>query len=106
MATASAPAGHKPRLKPPYLDTIHPSLKSSLSPSAREGGEPNAVPLNPMAVPRLVKVVVNMGVGEAVKESKVLDEALGELRTITGQKPMVTKARTSIAGFKLREGQS
>jgi large subunit ribosomal protein L5 len=51
-----------------------------------------------------VKIVVNMGVGEAVKEAKTLDEAVNELRIITGQKPMVTKARRSIAGFKLREG--
>jgi large subunit ribosomal protein L5 len=51
-----------------------------------------------------VKIVVNMGVGEAVKEAKTLDEAVNELRIITGQKPMVTKARKSIAGFKLREG--
>jgi large subunit ribosomal protein L5 len=57
-----------------------------------------------MAVPRVKKIVVNMGVGEAVKEAKTLDDAVNELRIITGQKPMVTKARRSIAGFKLREG--
>lgn len=61
---------------------------------------------NPMQVPRLEKVVVNMGVGEAVQDSKKLTSAVNELALITGQKPLVTKARKSIAGFKLREGMS
>ena len=57
-----------------------------------------------MQVPRLTKVVVNVGVGEAVQNSKALDAAVGDITTITGQKPVITKARKSIAAFKLREG--
>ena len=60
---------------------------------------------NAMAVPRLHKVVVNMGVGEATQNAKVLDPAVAELAQITGQKPVVTKAKKSIAAFKVREGQ-
>ena len=59
---------------------------------------------NPMAVPRLEKVVVNMGMGEAIQNAKILDAAVDELSTITGQKPIVTRAKKSIAAFKLREG--
>jgi large subunit ribosomal protein L5 len=59
---------------------------------------------NPMAVPRLHKVVVNMGVGEATQNAKVLDPAVNELAQIAGQKPVVTKAKKSIAAFKVREG--
>jgi large subunit ribosomal protein L5 len=59
---------------------------------------------NPMAVPRLHKIVVNMGVGEATQNAKVLDPAVVELGQITGQKPVVTKAKKSIAAFKVREG--
>jgi large subunit ribosomal protein L5 len=59
---------------------------------------------NPMAVPRLLKVVVNMGVGEATQNAKVLDPAAAELGQITGQKPVITKAKKSIAAFKVREG--
>jgi large subunit ribosomal protein L5 len=61
---------------------------------------------NPMAVPKVDKVVLNMGVGEAISNIKLLDTAVEELATITGQKPVVTKAKKSIASFKLREGQS
>ena len=61
---------------------------------------------NPMAVPKIDKVVLNMGVGEAISNIKILDTAVEELATITGQKPVVTKAKKSIASFKLREGQS
>jgi large subunit ribosomal protein L5 len=61
---------------------------------------------NPMAVPKIEKVVVNMGVGEATQNAKVLDPAVNDLQAITGQKPVVTKARKSIAQFKVREGQS
>jgi large subunit ribosomal protein L5 len=57
-----------------------------------------------MQVPRLTKIVVNVGVGEAVQNSKALDAAVGDITTITGQKPVITKARKSIASFKLREG--
>ena len=59
---------------------------------------------NPMAVPRINKVVVNMGVGEATQNAKVLDPAVAELQQITGQKPIITKAKKSIAAFKVREG--
>ena len=61
---------------------------------------------NTMQVPKLVKVVVNMGVGEAAQQSKVLDGALADLELITGQKPIITKAKTSISNFRLREGQA
>ena len=61
---------------------------------------------SPMAVPKIEKVVLNMGMGEAISNAKILDTAVEELSTITGQKPVVTKAKKSIASFKLREGQS
>ena len=60
---------------------------------------------NPMQVPTLTKIVVNMGVGDAARDSKLIEGAIRDLATITGQKPQVTKARKSIAQFKLREGQ-
>lgn len=59
---------------------------------------------NPMAVPRLEKIVINMGMGEAIANSKILDTAADEVRAITGQKPVITKAKKSIASFKLRQG--
>jgi large subunit ribosomal protein L5 len=83
-----------PRLKVRYEEEILPRLRS-------ERGMPN-----PMQVPRLEKIVINMGIGEAVKDARMLDAAVDDLTTITGQKPVVTKARKSIAGFKLREGMS
>ena len=61
---------------------------------------------NPMAIPKVEKVVLNMGVGEAISNAKILDAAVDELATITGQKPVITKAKKSIASFKLREGQA
>jgi large subunit ribosomal protein L5 len=61
---------------------------------------------NPMAVPRIEKIVVNMGIGEAISNAKVLDTAVEELRSITGQKPVITKAKKSIASFKLRQGMN
>ncbi len=61
---------------------------------------------NPMQVPRLDKIVVNMGLGEAINNGKILDASVEQLTSITGQKPVVTKARKSIANFKLRQGQS
>jgi large subunit ribosomal protein L5 len=93
MATdmATSASGYRPRLKVRYLNEIRPRLVAETG-------------LNQMAVARLVKIVVNVGVGEAVKEAKTLDETVNDLRIITGQKPMITKARKSIAGFKLREG--
>ena len=61
---------------------------------------------NPMQVPRLDRVVLNMGVGDALKDGRMLEAAVDDLTIITGQKPVMTKARKSIAGFKLREGQA
>ena len=59
---------------------------------------------NPMAIPKVEKIVVNMGMGEAIANAKILDTAADELRAITGQKPVITKAKKSIASFKLRQG--
>lgn len=59
-----------------------------------------------MQIPKIQKVVINMGLGEATGNSKILDEAVNELKMISGQQPVITKARNSIAGFKLREGQA
>ncbi len=81
-----------PRLKEKYLAEVVPALKEQL------GLE------NVNQVPRLEKIVVNMGVGAAVSDSKQLDAAVEDLRIITGQQPMITRARKSIAAFKLREG--
>ncbi|GAA1351151.1 50S ribosomal protein L5 [Falsarthrobacter nasiphocae] len=81
-----------PRLKSKYAGEIRESLQSEF----------NYVNVN--QVPGLVKVVVNMGVGDAAKDSKLIEGAVRDLTAITGQKPMVTKARKSIAQFKLREG--
>lgn len=61
---------------------------------------------NVMEVPRLDKVVINVGLGEAIQNSKAIDAAVGDIMTITGQRPVVTKAKNSIAGFKLREGMA
>jgi len=81
-----------PRLKQRYRDEIVPALHEEF----KFG--------NVMQIPGLVKIVVNMGVGEAARDSKLIDGAVKDLTTITGQKPQVTKARKSIAQFKLREG--
>ncbi|MGA3127570.1 MAG: 50S ribosomal protein L5 [Candidatus Korobacteraceae bacterium] len=75
-----------------YFAELRPALQKEL-------GLPNL-----MAVPRLEKIVVNMGVGEATQNAKVLDPAVAELAQITGQKPVITKAKKSIAAFKVREG--
>ena len=81
-----------PRLKTRYREQIAPALRGQF-------GYPN-----PMQVPGVVKVVVNMGVGDAARDSKLMDGAVRDLATITGQKPLVRRARKSIAQFKLREG--
>jgi len=81
-----------PRLKARYREEIVGKLRDEF-----EFG-------NVMQVPGLVKIVVNMGVGDAAKDSKLMDGAIRDLATVTGQKPQVTKARKSIAQFKLREG--
>ncbi len=59
---------------------------------------------NPMAIPRVEKIVINMGMGEAIANAKILDTAADEIRAVTGQKPVITKAKKSIASFKLRQG--
>ncbi|GGV83989.1 50S ribosomal protein L5 [Streptomyces sp. Vc74B-19] len=82
-----------PRLKTKYREEIAGKLREQFSYE------------NVMQVPGLVKIVVNMGVGDAARDSKLIDGAIRDLTTITGQKPAVTKARKSIAQFKLREGQ-
>jgi large subunit ribosomal protein L5 len=81
-----------PRLRLRYREEIAPALHKEFSYA------------NVMQVPRLVKIVVNMGVGDAAKDSKLIEGAIRDLAAITGQKPQVTKARKSIAQFKLREG--
>ena len=87
MTTATAP-----RLKARYKAEIAPALKTQFAYS------------NVMQIPGLVKVIVNMGVGEAARDSKLIEGAIRDLTIITGQKPQVTKSRKSIAQFKLREG--
>jgi large subunit ribosomal protein L5 len=84
--------GQRPRLKQRYLDEIVPQLRSDFGYA------------NVMQVPNVTKIVVNMGVGEAARDSKLIEGAIRDLAAITGQKPAVTRARKSIAQFKLREG--
>lgn len=91
-STAEAKASSVPRLKAFYRTDIVPALTEAFSYT------------NPHQVPGLVKVVVNTGVGEAARDSKVIEGAIRDLTQITGQKPVVTLARKSIAQFKLREG--
>ena len=83
-----------PRLKAKYTDEIKANLQQQLGLT------------NVMQVPALTKIVINMGVGRATQQPSLLEGAVADLTLIAGQKPVVTKARTSIAGFKLREGQS
>jgi large subunit ribosomal protein L5 len=90
--TVERPAKVVPRLKTRYREQIAPELLSEFSYA------------NVMQVPGLVKIVVNMGVGEAARDSKLIEGAIRDLAAITGQKPQVTRARKSIAQFKLREG--
>lgn len=82
----------QPRIKERYQQEIRPRLQEDLGIT------------NPMAVPRLEKIIVNMGVGEGSRDSKLLDSAEEDLALITGQKPLRTKARISVAAFKIREG--
>lgn len=84
----------RPRLKKKYIEEIVPAMMEEFALS------------NPMQVPRAEKVVVNMGIGEAVQDGKALDSAIRDLSIIAGQKPVPTKAKKSIAGFKLRAGMS
>jgi large subunit ribosomal protein L5 len=94
MATDTIEAPPKPRLRARYDDEIKAALKEQLGLA------------NPMEVPRLTKIVVNVGVGRATQQASLLEGAVADLRQITGQKPLVTKATKSIAGFKLREGNA
>ncbi len=82
------------RLKDKYTEEIVPALKEKFQYN------------NIMEVPKLVKIVVNMGLGEAIANPKALDAAVGDMTLITGQKPIVTKAKKSVAAFKVREGMS
>jgi large subunit ribosomal protein L5 len=88
----SETATYEPRLKGDYRARIRPAMKEKFGYT------------NEMRIPRIDKIVVNMGIGEAVSDSKKAQSAMKDLAAITGQKPLPTKARTSIAGFKLREG--
>ena len=81
-----------PRLKTVYQETVAPRLQKELDIE------------NPMDIPRLEKIVVNMGVGEAVGDRRQIESAMEELALITGQRPRLNKARKSVAGFKVREG--
>ena len=85
-------------------EKVTPRLKTKYREENRDALQEQFQYVNVMQVPGLVKVVVNMGVGEAAKDSKIIDGAVTDLTAITGQKPMITKARKSIAQFKLREG--
>jgi large subunit ribosomal protein L5 len=90
--TAEAGSTYVPRLKQRYRDEIAPRLREELGLT------------NVMQIPTLEKIVVNIGIGEAISDSKALEGAMRDLTTITGQKPRVNRARKSIASFKLREG--
>ena len=92
MAAAAATAT-RPRLKQRYDDTVRAQLKESLGLG------------NIMEVPRLSKIVINMGVGRATQQKSLIEGAMRDLEIIAGQKPVVTRAKKSIASFKLREGQ-
>jgi large subunit ribosomal protein L5 len=87
-----ADAAYEPRMKSEYRQRIRKTMKEKFNYT------------NEMQIPKLDKIVVNMGIGEAVSDSKKTQSAMKDLAAITGQKPLPTKARTSIAGFKLREG--
>jgi large subunit ribosomal protein L5 len=89
-AAEAAPAG-VPRMLAHYQETVQPELGKALGRT------------NPHAIPRLEKIVVNMGVGVAVSEKKYLEEALGAMAQITGQKPVATLSKAAVSGFKLRE---
>lgn len=93
-ATDTAPEAVKPRLKERYDSEIRSRLKEELSLG------------NIMEVPRLTKIVLNMGVGGAVTQASLLEGAVRDLTVISGQKPLVTRAKKSIAGFKIREGNA
>ena len=89
---ADASENYVPKLKQHYDSVVRQQLQEAFAYA------------NPMSMPKLSKIVVNMGVGEAVADSKKLNSAAGELAAITGQKPIIVRAKKSVANFKLREG--
>ncbi len=94
MSSATATASARPRLKERYDSEIRAQLKDSLGLG------------NIMEVPRFEKIVINMGVGRATQQASLLENAVNDLTIIAGQKPAITRAKKSIAGFKLREGNA
>lgn len=94
MSDTTTPLREMPRLKRMHRETIAPQIQQELGLA------------NVMQIPTFTKIVVNVGLGEAINDSKALEGAMQDLATITGQKPRVNRARKSIAGFKLREGMA
>ena len=94
MTETALPSGYTPRLKGKYRSEIRPALNETFEYA------------NVMQIPGVAKVVVNMGVGDAARDAKLINGAINDLTLITGQKPEVRRARKSIAQFKLREGQA
>ena len=92
QSSAVAPANYVPRLKLVFREKVLPAMMKEFGYT------------NPMQVPRIERIVLNVGMGEAVQNVKLLESAAGELEQITGQKPVLTRAKKAIAGFKLREG--
>ena len=92
--TVTTTTARAPRLKTRYNDEIKAQLQDELGLD------------NPMQIPTFIKIVVNVGLGEAINDSKALENSISDLETITGQHPRINRARKSIAGFKLREGQA
>jgi large subunit ribosomal protein L5 len=92
QSSSVSPANYVPRLKVMFREKVLPAMM-------KEFGYKN-----PMQVPRIERIVINVGMGEAVQNVKLLESAAGELEQITGQKPVLTRAKKAIAGFKLREG--
>jgi large subunit ribosomal protein L5 len=93
-AKPSRPEVISPRLKERYRQSVVPALMKQFAYK------------NPMQVPRLEKVVINVGMGQAIQNAKLLESAVSELTLITGQRPVVTRAKKSISGFKLRQGMA
>lgn len=91
---AARPADYQPRMKKIYLDQVRAQLKDKFGYA------------NPMQIPKIDKIVINMGVGEGVADKKKVDSAASDLAKISGQRPVITRARKSIAGFKVREGMA
>ena len=94
LRSFTRPEGYKPRMKTLYEQTVRAAMTEKFKYQ------------NVMQVPRITKIVINMGVGEAVNDRKKVDNAAGDLALISGQRPVVTRARNSIAVFKVREGMA